>query len=253
MGLINSTRDILRVGLREGVRYRAIVTDNKDPKQLGRIKFKIPKFFELELKDSPWAICANAGIDGGTKESGSLDIPRIDSFVEIMFMHGSPYHPKYFSTTLFKPNQLKQAQVNYPDRKIIRLSNKAFLVVDLHNNLIQVYNPGDVSIEINGSCGINVQGTTTLSSVGDTTISVSKGNLNATVLKGDANVVTEKGDIIASSANDVSVIASHNIYLTGGSGDGDLAGVVTGACTCAFTGGPHPDYSNNVFATTGGS
>ena len=40
--------------------------------------------------------------------------------------------------------------------------------------------------------------------------------------------------------------------LQGKSGKGDLAGVVTSACICAFTGLQHSDYSNEVFATTGG-
>lgn len=254
MSFINSARDILRVGLREGTRYRAIVTDNKDPKQLARIRFKIPKFFDLAVSDSPWAICGNAGIDGSTSTTGSLDIPRIGSYVDVEFMNGSPYHPRYMSSTLFKPVQLEQAQINYPDRKIMRFSNGTYIVLDLYNNLIQVFNPGDVTLDISGTCGMKVDGALTISCNDNATVQVNKGNLQATVSEGDCNINADAGNVNVNSAKDITLrTTGGKIYLSGESGDDDLAGVVTGACTCAFTSRPHQEYSMEVFATTGGT
>jgi hypothetical protein len=46
------------------------------------------------------------------------------------------------------------------------------------------------------------------------------------------------------------IIAMGKIALDGGSAD--TAGAVTGACICAFTGAPHPDFSKEIELSKGG-
>lgn len=77
---------------------------------------------------------------------------------------------------------------------------------------------------------------------------------NAKTLTIDADKLDFKADtkIVIESSGDVSVKASGTVKVEakevdlGGSGG---AGVVTGACTCCYTGSPHPDFSSIVKAT----
>lgn len=73
------------------------------------------------------------------------------------------------------------------------------------------------------------------------------GNLTVTV-SGNA-VVHVGGNANISVDKHCSVLAKAGIDLDGGSGD--LSGVVTQKCICAFTGRPHSDFSANVLASKG--
>jgi hypothetical protein len=253
MSLINSTRDILRIGLREGTRYRAIVTDNVDPKKLCRVKFKIPKFFEFDPTVCPWAIPQSNGADGASLKAGTLNIPRIDSYVDIMFMGGSVYHPTYHATSVFSTVQLEKSSINYPDRKIMQLSNGCYLIVDEKDSFIDIFNPGDLRLTVNGTSNINIKGLCNLNVEGNVLITSTKGNITATAKVGEVTVFAETGNTTVMAKKNVIVNStSGQIILQGPSGSSDLAGVVTGASICPFTGMPHSDYSGEVLATTGG-
>jgi hypothetical protein len=253
MSLINSTRDISRIGINGTTRHRAQVIENKDPKQLGRIKFKIEKFFEFSLDVSPWAIPSSNDADGSMKNVGTFNVPRIGAYVDIIFLDGSVYHPQYHPTTIFKTVVMDKSQVNYPDRKIFALSNGCYLVIDEKDNYMDIFNPGDMRLTVRGSCSIEIDGACNL---------IVGGNIVATSLTGDIQVtantkqviVEAKSDnVIVKASKDVNVSAGGIINLQGKSGSTDLAGVVTGASICAFTHQCHGDYSNEVFATTGGT
>lgn len=51
------------------------------------------------------------------------------------------------------------------------------------------------------------------------------------------------------TSNKVEILAGNTVDIDGGGGS--LSGVVTKNCMCAFTGGPHPDYSVDVKASRG--
>lgn len=69
--------------------------------------------------------------------------------------------------------------------------------------------------------------------------------------------VDVKGDIIVNATGDCTVTVQGrtiiksmgDVEIDGGSGD--VTGVVTKACICAFTGKPHADYSADVTASKG--
>lgn len=66
----------------------AVVTDNKDPSKLGRVKVKIPV---LSGNDSTfWAPCV---AQGAGKNRGWFFIPEIDDEVLVMFEHGDMQRP----------------------------------------------------------------------------------------------------------------------------------------------------------------
>jgi uncharacterized protein involved in type VI secretion and phage assembly len=65
-----------------------VVTDNKDPDKLGRVKVKIPV---LSDKDATW--WAQISMMGAGKNRGWFFIPEIDDEVLVMFAHGDMESP----------------------------------------------------------------------------------------------------------------------------------------------------------------
>lgn len=69
-------------------KYRGRVTDNDDPRSMGRLKARVPEV--LGDSESPWAIpCAPFTGDG----SGQFCIPPLDAGVWIEFEGGDPSRP----------------------------------------------------------------------------------------------------------------------------------------------------------------
>jgi len=65
----------------------AIVVDNVDPEQLGRIKVKFPS-----LPDMPESFWARLNMPMAGQERGWMTIPEIDDEVLVSFMHGDFNH-----------------------------------------------------------------------------------------------------------------------------------------------------------------
>jgi hypothetical protein len=252
MSLINSVRDMSRIGLKEGTRYRAQVIKNDDPKQLGRIKFKIPEFFNFPVKDAPWAIPQNNGADGATNKAGTVNIPRVGSFVDIMFMGGSVYHPAYHATSIFKTVYLKESKVNYPNRKIHKLQNGTSIIIDEKANSMEIYVPGDIGIKSKASTSIVVGGKCNLYANDEISVTSTKGDINVKAEEGNINVTCTKGTTAITSGGNLSVRSTNGKIQLMGSGEGKnpkLGGIVTGMHNCMVTGKPHNACSLDVFST----
>ena len=72
--------------------YRAMVTDNKDPKKLGRVKVMVPTLFG----DDPlpnWCQCKDFRASG--KEYGEFNPPEVDDWVFVQFIEGDTRYPVY--------------------------------------------------------------------------------------------------------------------------------------------------------------
>jgi uncharacterized protein involved in type VI secretion and phage assembly len=71
-------------------KYEAVVTANDDPKQLGRVRAKVPAVLGEEL-ESGWALpCA---VFGGGKDRGLLAVPEVGDTIWIEFAGGDPSRP----------------------------------------------------------------------------------------------------------------------------------------------------------------
>ena len=69
-------------------KFRAIVTDNNDPEQQGRIRVKVPEVFQDE--ETGWAM---PSVPFAPPSHGMLALPEIDSNVWVEFEAGDPSRP----------------------------------------------------------------------------------------------------------------------------------------------------------------
>lgn len=69
-------------------KYRGVVTSNRDPSMLGRVRAKVPDV--LGEKESGWAMPSMPYAGNGV---GLFLIPPIDAWVWIEFEHGDPDYP----------------------------------------------------------------------------------------------------------------------------------------------------------------
>ncbi|AGP41501.1 phage baseplate assembly protein V [Sorangium cellulosum] len=71
-------------------KYEGVVTDNKDPLEIGRLRAKVPAVLGEQV-ESGWALpCAPYG---GGKDRGMLFVPEIGDSVWIEFAGGDPSRP----------------------------------------------------------------------------------------------------------------------------------------------------------------
>lgn len=74
--------------------YQGVVTDNVDPKKLGRVKIRVPGI--ADDPDTDWAY--PAGMPGsGTTQRGFFDVPAIGAEVYAFFLGGDPDKPRFFT------------------------------------------------------------------------------------------------------------------------------------------------------------
>jgi uncharacterized protein involved in type VI secretion and phage assembly len=167
-----SLYELLRPG-RDGVGrvygvVTAIVTNNKDPDKLGRVKLKFPWLSDSE--ESHWARVASpmAG-----KERGLFLLPEVDDQVLVAFEHGDPAYP-YVIGALWNSNSappeanadgkndlrlIKSRSghvIRLNDKKgeetieIVDKSGKNSVVVSTKDNSIAIKADADVKITANG-------------------------------------------------------------------------------------------------------
>lgn len=159
-GLINITKNFTRQGLNPMVPYTAKVVDNKDPREIGRIRARIEGIHE-GIPDNmlPWAVpkythCHGAFNDGGenVKRCGNFYVPREGSKVVLQFpQNGDPHHPVYSGYTVDDDTMMPESKTNYPDRAVVRFDNGMFIIVDSKTNELFINNPGDMHMTILGN------------------------------------------------------------------------------------------------------
>lgn len=182
--MINPTMDMAEgQGLSKDLWYVAQVVDNNDPKQLGRIKARVPEIFNgVSDKDLPWCIPASFNhTDGANAGSGVLIIPKVGSRVQVHFQQGNPLYPEYGGYHVDAQTALQEGAMNYPDRAVVRFMNKALLVVDTKDDIIYLRSPGDLRICVVGDLQLEVMGNVTERIHGNVTRQID-GNLDETIM-----------------------------------------------------------------------
>lgn len=153
-----------RQGLDPNKWYEAKVIENDDRKHpdkmmLGRIQARIKTIFDgIEDKDLPWAIPVYQHPDGAQNIAGVFSVPKKGAKVLLKFQQSNPAFPMYRGFHVDVLTQMEETKYNYPDRTVVRLSNKALLIADTKDNRLYLRNPGDTKIYIDGNVAIEING-----------------------------------------------------------------------------------------------
>jgi uncharacterized protein involved in type VI secretion and phage assembly len=147
-------------------KYRGVVSDNKDPEQLGRIRASVPDVFEKN--DSGWALPCLPSAGSGC---GIFTVPPVGSMVWIEFEHGDPDYPIWSGGWWGDKNDVPQGAYPDPDGKIIlqtkggqslllddsqgkeglTLTTSNGLKITIVSNKIEIDDGNGATIELNGS------------------------------------------------------------------------------------------------------
>lgn len=117
-------RLIERVEGRYYGKYRGVVTCNKDPNDLGRVKAQVPRVLG-DLETTGWALPAFAY--GGAKEQGFFAVPDVGAGVWIEFEGGELRFP-IWSGTWYAPGAIPESAK--PGKKVLKTKSGHKIVLD---------------------------------------------------------------------------------------------------------------------------
>ncbi|MND62241.1 hypothetical protein D3C80_535170 [compost metagenome] len=145
---LNNTRHMKKQGLDSATVFAGVVVDNNDPRKAGRVRVRVPDVMPDAIPDNhlPWALPTNQAyaVDADKAErAGSVDVPPKGAKVGVRYPTGDPHKPELAPYPGDKKTILKEAEKNYPNRKVIRLDNGCYMIIDKSTNEVFVTNPGD--------------------------------------------------------------------------------------------------------------
>lgn len=144
--------------------YYGIVVDNQDPKQVGRVKVKVPQITDDQVID----VWARPKSIAGT-DSGFFAVPEVGGGVWVEFEFGNPRYPVYnggwwAAPQSGDPESPQEAQGDdYPNvsiwkstggnyllfndvRNIVRLQSSQDPFIELSNNLVKLYGESEPAV-----------------------------------------------------------------------------------------------------------
>lgn len=137
-------------------KYRAIVTDNKDPQKRGRLRLHIPSV--LQDQESDWAIpCMPYG---GKGKEGLFVIPEVDAQVWVEFEEGDIHKPVWVGTFWQQESDVPdEAALDEPTTRMLRTKSGHILEFDDKEGeeRFYLYHPADAEMEIdkNGTISLS--------------------------------------------------------------------------------------------------
>ena len=85
--------------------YIGIVTDNNDPKKLGRLKVFCAIYEDMDLEALPWCFPTLNTFLGNSPDSISFSVPEIGSQVRVSFPTKDKYAPYYSGCEMNERNR----------------------------------------------------------------------------------------------------------------------------------------------------
>jgi uncharacterized protein involved in type VI secretion and phage assembly len=141
-------------------KYRGVVSDNRDPNKLGRIKAKVPDVFGED--ESGWAMPA---VPYAGEQVGLFLVPPVNALVWIEFEHGEPDFPIW--TGCFWAEGGVPAQSGKAELKVLK-TDAGSITLDDDSGAITVQTAGNFKVVLdknsitidNGSAKIKLNGST---------------------------------------------------------------------------------------------
>ena len=164
-----------------------------------------------------------------SKENGDEETPEIGAMALVQFVGGSFRRPVVTGFLSPPTSETLALTADAPRSKRTRNGTSETIGKD-----------GSRTLFIAKDDNVTITGDGTITVAGDLTINVTQGDLQINVEAGDVTL-TSGGTTVIQGVGGVQIV---------GSEEGDTAGVVTGDCTCMWTGQPHPVVSTTVLASS---
>ncbi|MBI4650385.1 hypothetical protein HY745_03685 [Candidatus Desantisbacteria bacterium] len=179
-------------------KYRAIVTDNMDPKKLGRVKVKVPSL--LGEHEIGWAMpCFPYG---GGADRGYYMIPENDDGVWVEFEAGDISYPIWSGTWWAKDETPKGVEDAEPVPDIKMIKSKSGNIIQLDDT------SGSESISIIDKSGNKVV-------MKSESISIIDKSENKIIMKADSIEINSDTRDLKLKGNNISIEATAELKITG--------------------------------------
>lgn len=132
-------------GLYYGV-YHAIVKDNNDPQQKGRLKLLIPQIQNNEPTDWAFPVGNYAGDD-----KGFFSIPEVDDGVYVMFIAGEIRSPVWLGGWWLESQVPSEVKSNYPTIKLWKTDSGNKIEMDDGNTIIRLTDGNSNTVELSNT------------------------------------------------------------------------------------------------------
>ena len=180
--------------------YIADVVDNEDPKQLCRVRIRIPEIHgDLADEHCPWAAQFKSSFLGSGEELSSYSVPRKGTKVGVIHHRGDVYSPLYITEPYTASSESVDVSSRYPDSYGFNDSDENFVHVDMGSDQARIEYNGDVYIKVN-------QG----EQDGDVVVQSEGGQY---IKSGDDFVVIADGNVVTKSGDNAVVQASKGVLL----------------------------------------
>lgn len=186
-------------------RWTGYVIDNRDPKELGRVKIRIiGKYDDMDESTIPWAV-PDIGYLGSTY--GNFIVPEIGTAVRGYFDNNDIHKPIFdsvaFHNTRTNNTKTKVTGEDYPNVMVLMQTDSGeCLSVNRANGETKFTHRSGVTINIseNGSISINA-GTMDNERPGEITLYAQKGDITINSDEANINVMSNTGKIEINSEN----------------------------------------------------
>ncbi len=241
---------------------RAIVVDNNDPSNLGRVKIRILEIHgtEQDIPDDnlPWAIQMRPAFLGGASNLSTFSVPRVGSEVIVTHIKGDVYQPAYIFELYNAADTINENAEDYPESYGFKDSDENYYHVNMEQNTLKIKFNGDEFIEITKNRETIIGQNEDILIAGDRQLQTDGS---------DTQIIGSNQSISISQNQNIDVGSNFTINITGGcnitSGgacnitaptinlNGTGNGVLTTASINPLTGSPFPDGSSTVFTGDG--
>ncbi|MEM9830654.1 MAG: phage baseplate assembly protein V [Bacteroidota bacterium] len=246
----------------------AIVIDNADPDELGRVKVAFPWQDPKSSTGTPWIRVAQTY--GGGKSHGFYFIPETDTEVLVGFEHNNPEKPFVISSLYNKDFNPSTWFNDKNSMKVIktRSGNQIHLIDEKDKEKIRIFHKTDDSPHNEICLEMEGDGKITITSQGDIDIIAAKSikmeageNIDMTAgqdfsITVDNNMVTDVASKLEQQANAITISANSDIGISGGTRvevDSGAEVKVEGGASATVKGGANLNLESGAAATLKGA
>ena len=231
-------KDLMQFGMESIQRfysvYAAIVADNDDPEQLGRIKISVPEITAGQVIDK-WITPVTAF---GGNNNGFVAVPSTGENVWVTFRCGDPRFPVYVGSFWAKGQFPEEAKEDYPNTSLFKSKQGHYLKIN--------DTTGEISItQKNGNTVKITEDEVLLSTNNGSTVKVNdslvelNGNSQSAVLGNTAKTELEKNN-----ARLEGIVSAFNVWIPT-----TADGIALKAAVTAALAGTLPANYSNILST----